>query len=205
MARVAKVFGGMTARVDDTVCGRCFDTGEASLLRTPDVPLPADLARRVAQKHPSHWDDQPAAIRRVLPVLVSILAEGEPESDLMARGLAASGWPQWPRQQARAVAGFLDAWWTTTLRTKSPPTSAARVFESCVTAGSSATPWLARWETEKCPIARQHLDESVHRWREELDSGDSPFSWWWGPEAEKRAAWQEVRRWLAGRNSTDSR
>ena len=202
VARVAKVFGGMTARVDETGCGRCFDTGEVGLLRTPDVPVPADLARRVAQKHPSHWDDQPAIIRRVLPELVVILAEGagERESAIMARGLAAAGWPQWPRPQAQAVEGFLDAWWTRTLRTQSPPTSAAEVFESCVTAGSSVTPWLARWEMENGPIARQHLNESVHWWREELDSGDSPFSWWWGaePEAEGRAAWQEVRLWLAG-------
>ncbi|MFG2426238.1 hypothetical protein [Streptomyces sp. NPDC048590] len=187
----------MTAQAGEAGCGRCFDEGEVELLRTPDVPLPADLVRRVARKDPFHWDDRSAIIRRVLPQLVVVLAEGETESDLMARGLAAAGWSHWPREQAGAVTGFLDAWWTQTLRTKSPPTSASAVFESCVTASSSVAPWLARWEAEMCPIARRHLADSLDRWREELTSDDSPFTWWWGTEAEEQAAWQEVKRWLA--------
>lgn len=198
MARVATTFGGMTAQADEASCGRCFDEGEVELLRTPGVPLPTDLVRRVAQKDPFHWDDQPAIIRRVLPHLVVVLAEGEVESDLMARGLAAAGWSRWPREQAGAVAGFLDAWWTQTLRTKSPPISACAVFESCVTASSSVTPWLARWEVEMGPVARRHLADSLGWWREELTSDDSPFTWWWGTEVEERAAWHEVKRWLAG-------
>ncbi|MFB6716847.1 MULTISPECIES: hypothetical protein [unclassified Streptomyces] len=188
----------MTAQADEAGCGRCFDEGEVELLRTPDVPLPADLVRRLAQKDPFHWDDQPAIIRRVLPQLVVVLAEGEAESDLMARGLAAAGWSRWPREQAGAVTGFLDAWWTQTLRTKSPPISACAVFESCVTASSSVAPWLARWEAETGPVARHHLADSLDWWREELTSDDSPFTWWWGTEAEERAAWHEVKRWLAG-------
>ncbi|MEU3304084.1 hypothetical protein ABZ729_30350 [Streptomyces sp. NPDC006678] len=198
VARVAKAFGGMAARADETGCGRCFDAGEVELLRTPDVPLPADLVRRVAQKDPFHWDDQPAMIRRVLPQLVVVLAEGAAEPDLLARGLAAAGWSGWPGEQAGAVAGFLEAWWTQTLRTQSPPISACAVFESCVTASSSVTPWLVRWEAEMSPVARRHLADSVGRWREELMSDDSPFTWWWGTEAEEGAAWHEVKTWLAG-------
>ncbi|MFD9435737.1 hypothetical protein [Streptomyces sp. NPDC060002] len=198
VARVAKTFGGMTAQADETGCGRCFDEGEVELLRTPDVPLPADLVRRVAQKDPFHWDDQPAIIRRVLPQLVVVLAEDVAEPDLMARGLAAAGWSGWPGEQAGAVAGFLEAWWTHTLRTRSPPVSACVVFESCVTVSSSVTPWLARWEAEMSPVARRHLADSVGWWREELMSDDSPFTWWWGTEAEERAAWHEVKTWLAG-------
>ncbi|MER5634312.1 hypothetical protein [Streptomyces nitrosporeus] len=197
--RVATVFGGMTLRTAEALCGRCFDEDEAALLRTPDAPLPADLVRRAAGKDPFHWSDRPAVIRRILPQLVVILAEGEAECDLMARGLAAADWPRWPREQAGAVAGFLDAWWTRTLRTKTPPIPAGAVFEACVTASSSATPWLARWETERGPAARRHLADGLDRWREELTSGDSPFTWWWGAEAEERAAWHEVKRWLAGR------
>lgn len=196
--RVAKTFAGMTAQADETGCGRCFNEGEVELLRTPGVPLPTDLVRRVAQKDPFHWDDQPAIIRRVLPQLVVVLTEGEAESDLMARGLAAAGWSRWPREQAGAVAGFLDAWWTQTLRTKSPPIPACAVFESCVTASSSVTPWLARWEAETGPVARRHLADSLGWWREELTSNDSPFTWWWGTETAERAAWHEVKQWLAG-------
>ncbi|MGW3911613.1 hypothetical protein ACWEBX_08805 [Streptomyces sp. NPDC005070] len=189
----------MTARADEAGCGRCFDEGEVELLRTPSVPLPADLVRRVAQKDPRHWDDQPAIIRRVLPQLVVVLAEGESDPDLMARGLAAAGWSRWPREQAGAVTEFLDAWWTQTLRTKSPPTSACEVFASCVIASSSVAPWLARWEAETGPVARRHLADSLDRWREELTYDDSsPFGWWWGTEAEELAAWDEVKRSLTG-------
>ncbi|MEV0037848.1 hypothetical protein [Streptomyces sp. NPDC050804] len=116
----------------------------------------------------------------------------------MARGLAAAGWAQWPREQARSVAGFLEAWWARTQREESPPTSACEVFECCVIASSSVTPWLARWEAEMSPTTRQHLDESVSCWREELMSETSPFTWWWGTEAEERAAWHELKVWLAG-------
>lgn len=198
MARVAKTFVGMTAQADEAGCGRCFDEAEIELLRTPGLPLPADLVRRVAQKDPFHWDDQPAIIRRILPQLVVVLAEGGAECALTARGLAAADWSGWPRQQAGAVAGFLDAWWTHTLRTKSPPIPAGAVFESCVTASSSVTPWLARWETETGPAARRHLADCLDRWREELTSEDSPFTWWWGTETAEQAAWHEVKQWLAG-------
>ncbi|MFJ8885572.1 hypothetical protein ACIRJR_19475 [Streptomyces sp. NPDC102402] len=198
MARVATAFAGMTARADEAGCGRCFDPDEVELLRTPGVPLPTDLVRRVVKKHPSHWADQPAIIRRILPQLVAVLAGGESEPDLMARGLAAAGWSRWPREQAGAVAGFLDTWWTRTLRTKSPPIPAYAVFESCVTASSSATPWLARWEAETGPAARRHLADGLGRWQEDLASDCSPFWWWWGTEAEEQAAWREVKRWLAG-------
>ncbi|WP_328904224.1 hypothetical protein OHR86_33435 [Streptomyces sp. NBC_00441] len=168
-------FGGMTAQANDTGCGRCFDEVEVELLRTPDVPLPTDLLRRVAQKDPFHRADQPAIIRRVLPQLAVVLVEGAAEPALVARGLAAAGWSRWPRKQAEAVAGFLETWWTQALRIESPPTSVCEVFESCVTASSSVAPWLARWEAERGMIAYHHLNESVGRWREEWASDNSPF------------------------------
>ncbi|MFJ9513760.1 hypothetical protein ACIRPG_22315 [Streptomyces sp. NPDC101754] len=198
MATVAKTFSGMPAQPDESGCGRCFDPGEVELLQTPDIPLPADLVRRVAQKDPFHWDDQPAIIRRVLPQLVAMLAEGVDEPALIARGLAAAGWSQWPDEQAGAVAGFLAVWWTQTLRSTSPNISAYEVFESCATASSSVSPWLTQWEAEKSPIARQHLADSLGYWREELISDYSPFTWWWGTEAEEQAAWSEVKTWVTG-------
>ncbi|WP_339134254.1 hypothetical protein WJM95_32480 [Streptomyces sp. f51] len=138
-------------------------------------------------------------MRRILPQLVVGLAEGVGESDLMVRGLAAASWSRWPGEQAGAVTGFLEAWWTQTLRTESPTSSACVVFESCVTASSSVTSWLALWDTEMSPVARRHLADSIGLWREELTSDYSPFTWWWGTEAEERAAWREVKTWLAGR------
>ncbi|MBN0047102.1 hypothetical protein JS756_23945 [Streptomyces actuosus] len=202
VARIAKVFGSVTARAGEHGCGRCFDEGEVELLRTPGVPLPTDLVRRIAQTDPAHWDDQPAIIRRILPQLVVVLAEGTAEPDLMARGPAAAGWSRWPGRQAGAVAGFLEAWWTRTLRTESPPTAACVVFESRVTASSSVTPWLARWAAERSPVARRHLADGVRRWREGLASDHSPFTWWWGTRADEQSAWREVRTWLAGQART---
>ncbi|MFJ7248743.1 hypothetical protein ACIQWA_29515 [Kitasatospora sp. NPDC098652] len=195
----------MTADIGETGCGRCFTEGEMRLVRSPDVPLPVELVRQVAQKEPGHWDDQAAVIRRVLPQLVLVLAGRPADPELMARGPAAAGWSEWPGEQAASVAGFLDAWWPQTLRTASPPTPAAEVFASCVTASSTVTPWLARREAEleaeaeTGPVAGHHLDECADRWREELHSGTSPFWWWWGSPAQERAAWQEVTLWLAGR------
>ncbi|MEV6534921.1 hypothetical protein AB0M86_35950 [Streptomyces sp. NPDC051639] len=133
-----------------------------------------------------------------MPLLVVLLTEGVAEPDLMARGLAAAGWSRWPGEQAGAVAGFLEAWWPQTLRTESPPIAACVVFESCVTANSSVTPWLARWEAEWSPVTRRHLADSVGWWREEMTSDDSPFTWWWGSEGEEQSAWHEVKAWLAG-------
>ncbi|MFZ3494810.1 hypothetical protein ACODT5_16605 [Streptomyces sp. 5.8] len=126
-----------------------------------------------------------------------VLAEGADEPELMARGLAAAGWSRWPREQAGAVAGFLEAWWTQALRMESPTTPVCKVFESCATASSSVAPWLACWEAERDVIARRHLNESVGWWWEELASDDSPFWWRWGTEAEERAAWHEVKTWQA--------
>jgi hypothetical protein len=199
IARVAATFNGMTARVDETGCGRCFTEAELRLLRSPGTPLPAELVLQAAHKEPFHWDDQPAIIRRVLPQLVVMLAEGTYEPDLIARNLAAAGWSRWPSEQARSVAGFLDAWWTQTLREESPPTPAREVFESCAIASASVTAWLARWDTEMemGSIASQHLNESLSWWRDDLTSDTSP-SWWWGSKAEEQAAWQELKIWLAG-------
>ncbi|MFI0940214.1 hypothetical protein [Streptomyces sp. NPDC021020] len=199
VARVADEFAGMTARRDEAGCGRCFDEDEIALLRRPAVPLPEDLVRRVAQKEPGHWGDQAAVVRRVLPQLVVMLSDGADEPETMARGLAAAGWPRWPAGQADAVAAFLDAWWARTLRTASPPTPPYEVFATCATATSTVTPWLARWSAEPGPTARHHLRECVEWWQEDLESDTSPFSWWWGDETERRAAWAELMTWLGVR------
>lgn len=60
------------------------------------------------------------------------------------------------------------------------------------------TAWLARWEIEMGPIARQHLSESVHWWREDLESDTPPLTWWWGTPAEEQAVWEELKVWPAG-------
>lgn len=197
IARVAVVFAGMAADPDELGCGRCYGADEVALLRTADVVLPTDLVRMVAEEEPGHWNDQPAVIRRVLPQLAVLLSQGTASPDLIARGLAAARWTQWPDEQAQALLGFLKAWWVWTLRQDSPPTTAREVFESCATATSSVSPWLACWEVERGPMAGRHLSECASWWWDDLEVGKSPFAWWWGPGEQERAACQELGDWLA--------
>ncbi|WP_051942860.1 hypothetical protein [Streptacidiphilus rugosus] len=199
IARVAEAFAGMTAHPDEAGCGRCYSAEEIALLRTAHVALPADLVCMVAEEVPGHWDDHPSVIRRVLPQVAVLLAQGATSPDLMARGLAAARWTQWPDQQVQALRGFLEAWWLGTLEQDSPPTSAREVFESCVTATSSVTPWLAWWDAGLGPVASRHLEECADWWWDDLQNDVSPFAWWWGTEAQERAACAELRTWLAAR------
>ncbi len=205
LARVAEVFAGMTAHPDEVGCGRCYGADEVALLRTADAALSAELVDLVAVEAPDHWDDQPAVIRRVLPQLAVLLAEGSTSPDLAARGLAAARWSQWPEQQVQAVLGFLEAWWRWTLRQDSPPTPAREVFESCATASSSVGPWLSLWETEEAPAADRHLAECAEGWWDDLRVDASPFAWWWGSAEEERTACLELGAWLAARAPADDR
>ncbi|MBC3840810.1 hypothetical protein GXW82_12540 [Streptacidiphilus sp. 4-A2] len=205
IARVAEVFAGLTIGPDETGCGRCHGPDEVALLRTADVVLPAELVLRVAEEVPDHWDDQPAVLRRVLPQLVELLAQGTTSPDLTARRLAGAHWSRWPAEQARAVLGFLEAWWRWTLRQDSPPTPAREVFESCATATSSVTRWLACWDAERGPTADRHLAECADWWWDDLRIDVSPFAWSWGAVEQEQAARLELRTWLAGRAPFDDR
>jgi hypothetical protein len=199
IARVAEVFAGMTVSPDEVGCGRCCGADDVALLRTANVALPTDLVRMVAEEVPDHWSDQPAVIRRVLPQLTALLAQGTASPDLVARRLADARWFQWPDQQVQAVLGFLEAWWLSTLRQGSPPTPAREVFESCVTATSSVTQWLACWDAERGPAADRHLAECADWWWDDLQIDASPFTWWSGQAEQERAACLELRTWLAAR------
>jgi hypothetical protein len=197
IARVAEVFAGMTADPDETGCRRCYGAGEVALLKVADVALPVDLVVMVAQEAPDHWDDQPAVMRRVLPHLVELLAGGTASPDLVVRGLAAAGWSDWPQPQVRALFDFFEVWWTWTLGQEAPPTSAREVFESCATASSSVTPWLALWAAQEHPAADRHLSECARWWWDDLQHNASPFSCWWGSDAQEQAACRELAAWLA--------
>ncbi|MEY9846369.1 hypothetical protein ABH940_003456 [Streptacidiphilus sp. BW17] len=203
IARVAEVFAGMTVGPDEIGCQRCYGPAEVALLRVADAVLPVDLVASVAQETPDHWDDQPAVIRRVLPQLVVVLAQGTASPDMVARGLAAACWPDWPQPQAQALGGFLEAWWTWTLGQETPPTSAREVFESCVTASSSVTPWLELWVAHEQPAADRHLSECAAWWWDDLDQDASPFTCWWGSDVQEQAACRELADWLAVRAPRD--
>jgi hypothetical protein len=196
--RVRTVFAGMTSPVE-TGCGMCHLPEETALLRTPDVELPDDVLRMFAHEVPNHFDDHPAAMRRILPQLAARLATGR-FAGLDAyelTGLARSGWRTWPAEQARAVRAFLEAWWADTVTSDAPPYPVHKVFESCVTAGSTVTPYLAVWAGQ--PLggpADRHLVDCLERWIDDLigDLTSSLFSWWCHPYRDEPLA--ELQAWL---------
>ncbi|GAA4991446.1 hypothetical protein [Kitasatospora paranensis] len=196
VAAVAVAFRGAAVHSDETGCGRCFGDATLRILRSPGAPLPPDDVARISGKDPTHWEDRPAVMRRILPRLVALLAEGTDDPDRLARGLAAAGWQQWPAPESRAVARFLDAWWAAALAEDTPPTPAADVLAACTIARASATPFLARWATDTSMTARAHLARSAPRWWEDFDLGHSPFDWWWGSDTARDAADAELREFL---------
>ncbi|WP_426308836.1 hypothetical protein [Cellulosimicrobium sp. E-16] len=198
--RVAGLFGDAPAAADETGCGRCFSEAELLLLRTPGVAVPRELAVRAAGKDPSHWDDQPAMIRRVLPTAVRALADGESEPYLIARGLAAAGWSTWPAPQSSSIRELLDAWWTATLRREASLVRVVGVFEACVVATGKVQPWLDVLDREARTNdhASRHRDACRDDWRYELSGGSFMLSaWWQGSWDDQQAAVAELERWCA--------
>ena len=195
--RVAQVFGDAPAAPDEVGCGRCFTGSELVLLRAPGIAVPRELAVQVARKEPLHWEDQPAMIRRVLPVVVGALADGESEPCLVARGIAAAEWSTWPAAQSSSIREFLDTWWTATLRRAPGPVRAAEVFEACAIASGEVLPWLDVLDREArtSDHASRHRAACRDEWREELAGSHMLFLWWWGSSDDERSAVAELERW----------
>ncbi|MFH8930477.1 hypothetical protein ACH4D4_25825 [Streptomyces pristinaespiralis] len=197
--RIRKVFAGVTSPME-TGCGMCHLPEETALLRTPDVELPDDVLRLFAHEVPNHFDDHPAVMRRILPQLAAQLATGRfPGLDAYElTGLARSRWQTWPAEQAVAVRTFLETWWADTVTSDAPPYPVHAVFESCVTAGSTVTPYLAVWAGQ--PLggpADRHLADCLERWIDDLlgDLTSPLFSWWSDPCHDEPLA--ELQAWVA--------
>lgn len=198
--RIRTVFGGMTAAPGETGCTHCYAERDIALLRRPDAPLPDDLLRMFAHEVPSHFDDHPAVIRRLLPQFSEWLATGGPGEGLgySACGLGRAGWPDWPSEQADAVREFIDAWWDDFLRQETSSYDITDVFAYCADMGGTITPLLARWATE--PVGAPNDEElawACERWAGDLLSDDAGgvIPWWcW---AERDEPVRELQSWLA--------
>ncbi|MEU0371021.1 hypothetical protein ABZ070_12305 [Streptomyces sp. NPDC006283] len=193
--RVRAVFSGMTSP-GETGCGRCHLPEETALLGVPDVELPGDVLEMFAREVPGHFDDHPAAMRRILPQLAERLAARRFGSlnayDLT--GLGRSGWRTWPGEQRDAIGEFLDAWWADTVSTPLDVSYVLEVFQACVTAGLTVTPYLATWAAQPTGgPADAYLEAFVAWWIEELLWEDTQVISWWcdhtrdEPDAELRA------------------
>ncbi|MEU5421622.1 hypothetical protein ACH4UT_05295 [Streptomyces sp. NPDC020799] len=166
---------------------------ELALLKIPDVVLDPDLLHRTWSV--PDWQDHAAVMRRVLPQLTEALARGEAlHTEQVGLSLKRAGWHDWPEEQSAAVSEFLRAWWDHVLGTASQP--APDVFEICVTASGTVTPWLAAWESRRSPVADRHLLDAVEGWVYELEGDRLPFHWWYFYDNEA-AVVGELNAWLA--------
>lgn len=203
VARIDRLFGGPASRVDasalDRGCARCFSDPEDALLRSGNALLPDQLVERVAAKDPTHWSDQPALVRRVLPQLVRLLADGRAtDARWCARGLVAAGWHGWPDDQRRSVEGFLTTWWRHTLRTAPSFGRIREVFTSCAIASLTVRPWLDVWDEEATQSAsvRELRARCIEDWHEDLARYGSTFPCWWGPDGSEERAVEALTAWM---------
>ncbi|MEV6398787.1 hypothetical protein AB0M39_29075 [Streptomyces sp. NPDC051907] len=179
VARVRTVFAGMTSP-DEKGCGYCHNSLETALLRTPHVTVPVETVGYYLLEVADHFTDHAASMRRLLPDLVAYLASGELHAWTgSVAGLAASGWQQWPAEQRDAVSGFLLAWWDAHLHDEDPVHPVEKVFQMCVTATSSLTPYLDHWAAQPPGgLPDDRLASVAEEWIQDLLYDDSVIEEW---------------------------
>ncbi|MER6288268.1 hypothetical protein [Streptomyces sviceus] len=192
LADIETVFNGF-ASPGEAVCSVCDLPEEIAYLRTPYVRIPVDVVRQYTFQVSGHFDDQDAAMRRLLPQGARALTEGAMDPlGLGYHGLTVVDWRSWPERQAAAVETLVLAWWRDVLATPRPPYSITEIFELCAAILRSATALLDLWRPG--PVADAHLAQCVDWWLEDLLGDDTPFRWWLHGE---EAALPGLRSWLA--------
>ncbi|MEU9327097.1 hypothetical protein AB0D91_25335 [Streptomyces canus] len=192
LANIETVFDGCTSP-GESACGVCHLPEEAAYLRTPHLRIPADVLRMYTFEVSDHFDDQAAAMRRLLPQGARALVMGEMEPlGIGFHGLAVVDWRAWPAEQSAAVEAFVLSWWQDVLAAPEPPYWIVEIFELCASVLRSGTPLLDRWHASA--VADTHLVQCVDWWLEKLLNDDSPFRWFLYGE---KAAVPELRAWLS--------
>ena len=194
LADIDTVFDGF-ASFDETGCSYCHAPEETAYLRTPHVRIPVDVVQYYLFEVPDHFDDHPAAMRRLLPQAARAMADSSFGAiGYLGNGLSRVDWRSWPAEQATAIEAFLNAWWQHALTLPEPPYGIEDVFDTCVTIARTVTPFLDGWG--RSPVADAHLVHCAEVWLYDLLSDDSPFSWWYDDSADAGLA--GLRTWLAG-------
>ncbi|MDX3583660.1 hypothetical protein [Streptomyces europaeiscabiei] len=194
LADIDTIFDGFSSP-NETGCGRCHLPEETAYLRTPYTRVPPDVLERFLFEVRDHFDDHPAAMRRLLPQGARALADGT----LAARvgweplGLSEVDWRRWPAEQAAAVEAFVHAWWEDNLAKARPPQPVAGVFEACVALLGTVVPLLDRWPAG--PEADAHLARCVDSWIDDLLLDSPPFSRL-DPDIESTVV-RDLQTWLA--------
>ncbi|MER7172099.1 hypothetical protein [Streptomyces mesophilus] len=179
--QVRAVFAGASSPFE-VGCSMCHPREWTALLRTPDAPIPAEAVEMYAQEVDDHFDDFAASMRRLLPDLVRQLAAGgsRAASGFGIRALGRVDWPAQPAHESAAVLGFFRAWWLDTLRSTEPLHPVDDVFQTCVTATRTVTPYLAAWaEQEPGGPAEAHLHEFLDHHHLDLVNEDEHIISWW--------------------------
>lgn len=194
LADIDTVFNGF-ASPQETGCGFCHAPEETAFLRTPYTRVPLDVVRYYLFEVPDHFDDHPAAMRRLLPQAARAMAEGTLGTiGYGAHGLSRVDWRSWPPRQAAAIEAFLHAWWQDTLTQPEPPYGIKDTFDTCATIAGTVLPFLDGWIPG--PVADAHLAHCADLWLYDLLSDYSPFGWWYGDAEDTGLA--DLRTWLAG-------
>ena len=194
LADIETVFNGF-ASPGETGCGFCHVPEETAYLRTPYTRVPLDVVRYYLFEVPDHFDDHPAAMRRLLPQAARAMAEGTLGTvGYGAHGLSRVDWRSWSAEQVTAIDAFLHAWWQDTLTTPEPPYDIDDTFETCATIARTVTPFLDGWA--QGPVADTHLAACTDTWLDDLLSDASPFTWWYDDSEDAGLA--DLRTWLAG-------
>ncbi|MFI7404534.1 hypothetical protein ACIBW9_29340 [Streptomyces sp. NPDC049541] len=194
LADIDTVFNGF-ASFDETGCGFCHVPEETAYLRTPYVRIPVGVVQYYLFEVPDHFDDHPAALRRLLPQAARAMADGSLDTiGYGAHGLSRVDWRSWPAEQVAAIEAFLHAWWQDALTRPDPPYGIDEIFDTCATIARTVTPFLAGWE--RSPVADAHLVHCTNGWLYDLLSDVSPFFWWYDDSEDTGLA--DLRSWLAG-------
>ncbi|MEV4423916.1 hypothetical protein AB0K23_00800 [Streptomyces sp. NPDC049602] len=193
LRRVDAVFGGMTAPAEG--CLHCYGAEELALLAVPRAPLGDDLVRQFFHEVPSHFDDHPAVVRRLLPEFLAFVAAGRFSGmGYVPTGLGRTAWRDWPSEQAEAIEDFLHVWWRETLADPEPMYAVGAVWELCLDVHGSMGPLLDVWAAAPRGGAEdRHLGEWVAYRIDELLQ-DDPFVLPWDMDGE--ALLPELQAWL---------
>ncbi|WP_199547017.1 hypothetical protein [Streptomyces sp. N35] len=179
--RVRVVFAGASSP-GEVGCSLCHPPEWTALLRAPDVPMPVEAVDLYAGEASDHFDDFEASLRRLLPELTRQLASGVSGTPGGYGGVQIVGYVDWgkrPDHEREAVLGFFEAWWLDTLRSPRPLYSVDDVFQTCVTATRTLTPYLEAWSAqEPGGTADAHLREFVDHHHLDLVNEDDHMIRW---------------------------
>ncbi|MFI9807044.1 hypothetical protein ACIHEJ_22235 [Streptomyces sp. NPDC052301] len=193
LADIDTAFDGCTSP-GETGCGRCHLPEETAYLRTPSVRVPLDVVKMYLCEVSDHFDDQAAAMRRLLPDAARAMADGTLDGlGWETQALSGAERRSWSAEQVSALEAFVLVWWQEVLTVPEPPYPVEDVFEVCAKILRTMTPLLDRWEPG--PVADTHLVGCADTWLYDLVGDQWPFRWW-DPDDEA-AAIAELQCWLA--------